>query len=503
MIRELFNKKTQESYGIRLVETDDQLFLKAPISKSKAHKRTAKTPILQFRLPKKKDHGDDDTMTHTGYLRTRKQDSEDIEYGFLPLSAALRVSQKDDVDTGRVEEGSIHPAVVFDYDAIGDGGSPLLTLSLNPRGTRDTLKVKPDRKFLPIEDPKCMFNELAAGQGPYRAKVVQLLPGRALVDMKVGRQVSSEGMVNVLGTLRFKDSVEPDSSAAKHQKWLMENDDEGDYEDDSESVIAASLEDLDTFDFDDEDDEDDDEEGDLAEQLLALRDSSSFEEGTFEEGEEEEDISDMFQANDDGSIAFTDPDTGKVILLNANDEEEEEEEAPKGFGGSKTKKVKKAPVAKKQNIKIMSQQAAEESEPRMVSKHLTVGDDVDVYVRTVSKQSGQFSVTTNPAVKGRKAKDMKKENDAAKKLKKLRKSLGGDLRLIYDLEGSECDGIVKAASKTGDWLYVDPDIEGLPVGVAAMGEKLLHINSGDKVRVRIEGVDEERGQLALQVLEKQ
>jgi predicted RNA-binding protein (virulence factor B family) len=97
---------------------------------------------------------------------------------------------------------------------------------------------------------------------------------------------------------------------------------------------------------------------------------------------------------------------------------------------------------------------------------------------------------------------MKKENDASKRLKRLKKSLGGDLRLIHELEGSECHGTVKAASKTGDWVYVEPDTDGLPVGVAAMSEELSGVNSGDRVRVRIEGVDEERGQLALQVLEK-
>ncbi|KAL3941813.1 MAG: hypothetical protein SGBAC_003893 [Bacillariaceae sp.] len=506
MIQELFNKKTQESYGVRLVEKDDQLFLKAPISRHKAHRRTAKTPIIQFRLPKKGDHGDEDTMTHTGYLRTKKEDSEEGEHGFLPLSAALRVSQKEDVDSGRVTEGSIHPAVVFDYDAMGDGGSPLLTLSLNPRGTRDTLKVKPDRRFLPIEEPKCMFNELAAGQGPFQAKVVQMLPGRALVDMQVGRKAAEEGMVNVLGTLQFKDSVEADPNVVKNSKWLIEDFDDDDfdddYEDDSESVIAASLEDVDTFHFDDEDEDVDDEdeykEGDLAEQLLALRDSSTFEEGTFEEGEEEEDVSDLFEVDQDGSIMFTDPDTGKQIVLNDDDIEEEEEEAPKGFG---SKKVKKEPVSKKQIQKMMN--TAERPKTRLVSKHLKVGDVMDVYVRAVSKQSGQFSVTTNPAVQGRKAKDMKKENDASKKLKRLKKSLGGSLGLIHELEGSECEGTVKAASKTGDWVYVEPDIEGLPVGVAAMSDELQDINSGDRVRVRIEGIDEERGQLALQLLEKQ
>merc|ERR1711935_1291965 len=100
-----------------------------------------------------------------------------------------------------------------------------------------------------------MGNELSVGQGPYRAKVVQMLPGRAMVDMQVGRKVAKEGNVNVLGTLQFKDSVEVESVAVNHDQWLVENDDD----DDSESVITASLEDLDSFDFDDEEEEE--EEG--------------------------------------------------------------------------------------------------------------------------------------------------------------------------------------------------------------------------------------------------
>lgn len=261
MIKELFNKKIQESYGVRLIERDDELLLKAPISRQKAHKRTAKTPVLQFRLPKESDHGDAETLTHTGYLRSRKENSDDKSYHFLPLSAALRISQKDDVDTGRVEEGSIHPAVVFDYDIMGDGGSPLLTLSLNPRGTRDTLKVKPDRRFMPIDQPRCTLDQLSAGEGPYRAKVVQFLPGRALVDMDVGRKVSSEGMVKVLGTLRFQDSVEFATVPSIHDEAMVAYDSEDDY-DDSEAIIQASLDDLDNFDDDDNENEDDDDDDD-------------------------------------------------------------------------------------------------------------------------------------------------------------------------------------------------------------------------------------------------
>jgi hypothetical protein len=505
MIKELFNTKIQESYGVRLIERDDELLLKAPISRQKAHKRTAKTPVLQFRLPKEGDQGDADTLTHTGYLRSRKENSDDRSYHFLPLSAALRVTQKDDVDTGRVEEGSIHPAVVFDYDIGGDGGSPLLTLSLNPRGTRDTLKVKPDRRFMPIEKPRCTLDQLSAGEGPYRAKVVQFLPGRALVDMEVGRKVSSEGMVKVLGTLRFQDSVEfAPSPSSIPDEAMVAYDSEDDYDDDSEAIIQASLDDLDNFDDDDEEDdeEDDDEEeddGDVAEALLSLRDPSSFEEGTFEEGEEEEDISDLYQLDSDGSLSYTDPDTGETKIFNAGDDEDEELEDLEPKSSEGFQEISRAVPLKKRAAKVPHEDS---SEKRLVSKKLRVGDYVNVYIRSVSKQSGQFAVTTNPLVQGRKAKDLKKENGTNKKLQNLKKSLGGSLNPIFDLEGEECNGTVKATSKTGDWMYVQPELPGLPVGIATMSEELGDIAAGDSVRVRIVGVDEERGQLALQVLER-
>jgi ribosomal protein S1 len=142
------------------------------------------------------------------------------------------------------------------------------------------------------------------------------------------------------------------------------------------------------------------------------------------------------------------------------------------------------------------------AKPKLVSKRLRVGDAVDIYILSVSKQSGQFTVTTNPSVQGRKAKDLKKENDAEKKLKRLRKSVGGSLQKIWDMEGKECEGTVKATSQSGDWLYVQPHLNGLPVGVATLNEGLGDFAAGDSVRIRIAGVDEERGQLALQVIGK-
>lgn len=612
MITELFNKKVQESYGIRLVEMnnkDGELALKAPMSRTKAQKRAAQTPILQFREPKPGDRGNDcdlsETLTHTGFLRTRKAQQDttvDRSYHFLPLSAALRVSQKDDVDTGRIEEGSIHAAVVFDYDLTGDAGSPLLTLSLNPNGIRENLKVKPDRKFEPIETPKLVFQNLKVGDGPYRAKVVRLQHGRALVDMDVGRTlVSAEGtMVRCLGTLRYLDSVEVAGGNNNKNKMAVnkydivdEDDDEDfdEYEDDFGSDVDDVLFNFDDIDDDDDDDDDEDIEEDdnefVADDLLSLRSSDTFAKGTFEDGEEEEDISDLFQINEDGNLAYTDPETGETTIMEASDdddddEEEEEEEEEEyvdednqdstldgdddsddidfdmsslfkeGEDGttvafidpesgealevdrndeefedmltikSLIDKYSRPPTPRNVDY-IYSEEEDEEltkeipvaatkietkpniykPAPRLVSKRLRVGEEVNVYIRTVSKQSGQFTVTTNPTVQGRKAKDLKKESSATKKLDRLKKSLGGSLRKIWELEGQECGGVVKATSHTGEWVYVQPELSGLPVGVATMVQGMDQtLVAGDNVRVRIMGVDEQRGQLSMHLLSK-
>ena len=592
LISNLFNKKVQESYGIRLIQANDgELALKAPMSRTKAQKRAANTPILQFRAPKPGDQVEAEGMlTHTGFLRSRKQnqDPTDRSYHFLPLSAALRVSQKDDVDTGRIEDGSIHPAVVFDYDLIGDAGSPLLILSLNPRGVRENLKIKPDRKYQPIEVPQVEFQNLHVGDGPYRAKVVRLLHGRALIDMDVGRKLSSEGMVRVIGTLRYQDSVQ--AAPEERNTVFMEKEDYDDEDEDEDYDVDDEFDnDLDDvlFNFEDEDDEDDweeesgrvgsfnEDEPSVADDLLSLRASDSFEDGTFEEDEIEEDVSDLFSLSEDGTLSYTDPETGETIVMGSvedddddNDEDDEEEAEEEGdmesgaseenddidfdmtslfeanedgsmafidpesgetlevksgddeyedmmmikslidkYSSSSSSKNDDHPFTNEDKADTVADTvdtvAKSKPSPMLVSKRLRIGDEIEVYVRTVSKQSGQFTVTTNPTVQGLKAKDLKKEGNTSKKLDRLKKGLGGSLQKIFDLKGHECGGVIRATSQTGEWFYVEPDIEGLPVGVATLVQGVnAEFSAGDNVRVKIAGVDEDRGQLAMHLLGK-
>ncbi|VEU37464.1 unnamed protein product [Pseudo-nitzschia multistriata] len=594
MIEELFNKKIQESYGVffdtkeeeREYEDEDgnlvtstvtMLYLTAPISRLKAQQRASNPAMLQFRPPREGDydgvdvaatavgasvdqgvHVDDiGTLTHTGWIRSLKETKSsgsgeggeqklNREYTNFPLSACLRVSQKDDLDTGRVLEGNILPAVVFDFDKLGDGGSPLLTLSLNAAsGGRQRLKIKPDRKYKILKDtPKYQFKELKVGDGPYRAKVIKLIGRRqkALVDLGVGRELSSAGgnAVQVLGTLRYKDSVELVDDEADSFVGFDDEDEEN-----IEDLIASSLDEVDDY----------DEEDNLAEDLLSLR-KGSFEPGTFEEGEIEEDISalyevdengqlvfkdpetgelkmvedveddadvdgdniednntgggndisdeemaSLFSANEDGSITYKDPETGETMTVKEGDEEYDNMMMMKSlidddldYVGNQKTKPSSEPAG--------GEESANEK-PKFRSKRLQVGEYVEVYISNVSKQSNQFQVTTNPLVKGQKAKDIKKEAGTKKKLDRLKKNFGGNLDRIYELKGTECEGIVKAASKTGDWLYVQPGIKDLPVGVAALnGDGLAGLSAGDNVRVRLSGIDEERGQLSMDVIDR-
>lgn len=148
------------------------------------------------------------------------------------------------------------------------------------------------------------------------------------------------------------------------------------------------------------------------------------------------------------------------------------------------------------------------------------GDEIQVYIKAVSLQSGRFMVTLDPSVGNMKAKDRKREMQAENRKERLltKQLTEEDHRAIHTLVGNVYDGIVKAKSKTGDWYYVQPlCIDGevvedgqsaMPVGIANFpsqeegGEKdhSLYV-VGDHVRVRLEGIDERRGQLSLRLMD--
>jgi len=514
MVQALFSQKIQKEYGMRVWmppreknshhrhhDKDQQderpMWLVLPISRHRARSMASETGIVQFATMPEENEEDffqGPRMRHTGIIRMKNPDlstenkAAAAPHKFQSLSAAIRVSQKD-VDEERIANGSVHHAVVFSYDPNGDNNLPLLTTSLNLDQVKDRLKkLQSVRKHhvsrsfpMPSSDQKAVernLKDLKVGEGPYRATVVKVSSRShaVFVDCNVGRNVSKQrggGVARVMGMLRF------DDIAPSTKKLSSDTDEE-------EDLIESVFDDLEEYDDDedwDEEYDDDDDDAMTVEDLFSKIDAADAEDE--EEGTTAEDISHMFSMDDDGTLRYKDPETGKVTIVAADDdddedffddEDEEDEEEDNEDEGADAKPV-----------------------------ILKVGDEVNVFIKSVSKQSGRFAVTTDPSVQGKKAKDIKRENEAEKKLSKLAKKFGEEgLEKILELEGTECTGTVKATSNTGDWYYVQPDMEDLPVGVAASfnEDDASSISQGDTVRVRLDGIDESRGQIAMTVLEK-
>lgn len=482
LVEGLFQAKSiQDTYGAKIFsvsgsnnENDgDEIYLKSTLSKYRALQKAGRATLLQ--VTAEDDEATLDTMKHTGYVRCKVEqqpttksgnNKHHVTYSYPPLSAALRVSQKDDVDSGKIQEGSIHPATFFVFDAQGDGGSPLLTLSLNPARKHTTRKLTSSSKntlttpkYTPIKSPRYKMEDLAVGDGPMEARVVKLMKDYAVVDLGVGRKftqvdalVGAPEFVKVFGMLRFKDAIAPSpthaGSAAPNE--VVEKDDD----------VFADMDNL------------------LQEKVEAMEE--------LEDGEEFEDMTHLFEQNGDGSLEFRNPETGETEIVDAADETSEDMDEPVTFS-------------------IPSSVLKAKNRPRTI--RLQPGDTLPVHILSVSPQSSQFRVTTDPSlVRGKKAKDIKKESGAAKKLERLSQMLGG-LHKAEELRGREYDGTVKATSQTGDWLYVQPNGDNedevrLPVGVATVPEDEVEYFQGDLVRISMEGIDESRGQLAMRVIEK-
>ena len=229
----------QKAVGVRLWlspreehsndEDNRAMWLMAPISKQRAHRMASQAGLLQFESDynnndAEETNDDDNRIPHTGVLRIRNPNKTKSSHILKPLSAALRVSQRE-LDRGIIQNGSKLNAIVFSFDQMGDGGSPLMTFSLHrTRGqVIDRLKLKAagNRHFSQeqrvefVGDVNMNFKDLKVGDGPYKAKVARLSTrsGAAFVDIGVGR-TNKEGTTRVFGMLRFDDLVE---SAMKHK----------------------------------------------------------------------------------------------------------------------------------------------------------------------------------------------------------------------------------------------------------------------------------------------
>jgi hypothetical protein len=534
LVTDLFSKQVQDTYGVKLVEKGDDLLLQAASSKMRSQKRAMAAAIVQVQEGL---DGSDSSLEHTGMVRVRNPQDSANYYSIQPLSAALRInpinkSNNETFETAAIENGSVQSAIVFDYDPVGDAGMPLMTLALNPARVRDRLKMsinpaKRDESI--IEGSNYKLDELSVGM-QLEGRVGRLVKGGALIDCGVIRSRKDKSVAKCWGRLNFRDAVSPDSA--------QERMDGGMYEDD--------------YDEEDEDDEMYDDEEDL-DDILGQLDLNNID---LEGDEESEDITHLFEQNEDGSLTYNNPETGESELISTDIDDDDDdasedithlfEHAPDGsllYEDPKTGKkhhvytdgdsgditdlfvqhddgsltyngsedeiddfdeddnerfpiIDESELVEARGFQSVLTQA--QRRPQL----LKVDDVIAVYVKSVSRNSGQLSLTMDPSVQGKSAQDLKRESGVSKRLSRLSKQLGG-MKRMKQLLGKECNGIVKAVSNAGDWFYVEPELDNVPVGVASVSEEIREsLARGDGVRIQIVGVDEERGQLAMRILQR-
>ena len=355
-----------------------------------------------------------------------------------------------------------------------------------------------------------MFNDLKIGDGPIKGKVVRFIKGGALIDCGIGRPAGQRPVsdtVRVLGLLKFNEAVIEEGGYATQVGWSDDTSIVGD-EDDVDWIDIFSFEDLELNEDDLIDDDGDEDEATLAELEQDPDFATLFNFDDAEEGEEVEDITHMFTTEADGSLTYTDPETGElkhvsVDSLDNDDDDEEDEDLIDVFGevdsDDNDEDEDDGPVVLNHPLK---NPISNLSGGKVRSKRLHLNDEVEVYVRSVAKQSNQVFLTMRASIKGKKPKDIKQESGKEKKVTRLLKQVGGMGR-IRELHGREMDGIVKATSHTGDWLYVEPMEGDLPVGIAHGEEGSLEgVSKGDTIRIQLDGIDEARGQLSMKVLNK-
>lgn len=483
LVESLMTNEVQAKLDVRLFPSGDNLWLLTHISRYRGHRLSEEAGLLQF-----------ENNIHTGMTKLKTASG----YENLPLSAALRVSQRS-VDNGLVSEGSIYKAQVFALDPLGDGGSPLLKLSMNTER-----KMSKNKRIIEFVDPRMIqiqLEQLIVGAGPFKGKVTRVSNKTmaAFVDIGVGRSVKNGQMRKILGMLRFDDlnkvSSNPKGSVAKTLERDMEDEEE------LEKVLNSMDYDIED-DNELEDDEGDDLDEDILNDLLAKSDlTNDDEEDDDFISEEEEDITHLVSLKD-GLISYTDPETGEVTSLGTLMEEDEDTESDEDDDDDAFF-AELFPEEKINTHDEWNGDGEDVVSDSVSRNYVKVGDEISVYVQAVSKQSGRFMLTARPII--HKMKEVKKETEAEKKLDRLIAKMGGDIANILELAGTECDGIIKATSKTGNWLYVEPRFQDLPVGVAQLAEgiSIESLSQGDSVRIRLEGIDESRGQLAMTVIEKQ
>jgi hypothetical protein len=502
-LKDVFDEKEVKESGVSLIRIGEknELALVSSLSMRLARDTAYKAEFVQFVVEEDDSGGN---MIHSGTTFQISNDKEKYQTiaslsssTIQPLSAALRIAHDDEI-SNRVTTGLECNAFVHSYEIEGDNGSPLLICSIDPprEQIRDQMKrrayVRRQMSNSNIQLTLGGFGknydlkDLKTGDGPFQATVVRVSKraGAAFVDLGVSRQKGKKyggGKARVLGMLRFHD----DNNKNDHDEKSSS------FEQISSSECSG-------------------EEAALIEDSIRRGFEAELEDEN--EGENEivieEDVSDMYTIDDNGSVSFVDPLTQESKTIGSiNDEDSEEydddDDDDDLFAG----------MSPEERLTAIGNMIADEENQTPVQtgdengsdkKSLEVGDEVDVYVQAVFPQSGRFMVTTNSNVK--KMKELKQEREAEKRLERLASKLGGEsgLALIQSFVGKEIEGEIKAISKAGDWCYVQPLLEtGLPVGIGACDFELDEpLKSGDRVMISIGGIDYQRGQMSLKVMSK-
>ncbi len=486
--------------GVQLTRIGEnrELVLSSSLSLRLARESAYKAEFVQFQPSvQDKEH-----MVHVG---TTFQLAKEEKYTTITdpdvvrsLSATVRISHAD-AEAGRFSEGMECNAFVHSYDPMGDNGWPLIVCAIDPprEQIRDQMKRRSYVKRQMTVQEKRMeknagfggtgssrdLNSLKVGDGPFTATVVKVSPrsGAAFVDLGVSRKKGKKaggGTVKVVGMLRFDDIAE----------HMSEDDTSAEA-----ALIEASI-------LEGSDDEDDDE----MEEEMTIEDLFMDDDGQ----EFEEDVSDVYSMDEDGNVSMVDPATGEKKIIGSvdsddldNDDDDDDDENM--FAGMSPEERLRA-IGEMLDVEEPKSEQASNKKTQIANaeNQLKQGDKVDVYIRSVFPQSGRFMVTLDSTIKGKKMKDMKREKEANKRLEKLASKMGGEegLENILSSVGLQIEGVVKAKSKTGDWYYVQPEVDGFPVGVAQSTIEQT-LKPGDKAMVRVDGIDEKRGQLALTIME--
>jgi hypothetical protein len=541
LLQQLFKNP---KYKVNVVQKNDVWYLE-----SYRYKQTESevTPVLEF----------NDDWQHTGTLA-----------GGTPVSAALRVVNNNNNHQHNINDdtnnengnddllpaaGTEVYAVVWDFEPEGDAGFPLLTLSLNPPSEIVSSSNR---------NPSSSSSKNAIGVAekalnighPLRGVVTRGARKGVVVECLLGG-FGQKKQTTIRGVLLYRDARFPTGEEAhsehgddddndddnkkarynfkqqrnRNRKSKSGDDDDDDDEEqdlDNYNEKESTIEDLFNMDDDDDDDEDyddDDDDGELTD-IFRLR-----------ENESEEDLTNLFTQNEDGSVSFSNPETGMMETIPALPvyEKDEDVDLPsndyqKIDDANFNYSIKKKTVADGGNDEESSSSSSLQGKkvpPAMPKYHylrVDVGDQVDVFVKSHSPRDRRLSLTMDPSIKSLPKKQRRQLDTANKRTERLIQRLGG-IRAIRSLRGQECDGIVKATSNMGDRtrLYVQPmnhndsnnddevadddnNVKNLPVGVATCSDPDLMelLQQGDSVRVRLEGLDEQRGQLAMVVLER-